>query len=343
MRTSRQVTRAIAIVGLQVVATGSHAATSADLQPNGSASTTTGTLVQLTPAAYYQAGSAHLRAAVPVSNGFRSRFEFRITPGTSCPFGADGLAFVIQNSGDGAFALGGTGGYLGYVGITPSLGVEFDTYNNGAVDAYDANHVGIDTNGSWASSPVIPLASPTFDDGNIHTAEVSYDGSQLSVVLDGSPVLVHHAVDLATLLGANRAYVGFSAGTGALCGQHDILSWDFAQVARIDIKPDGTPNSIDLSSRGVVPVAIFGSDSLDVRTLDPSRCRLAGASVKTSPSSHPLCAIGNVDADGYQDSICHFLTQQMTALSADSTEASLKCDLAGGTSVVGTDSVNIVH
>ena len=40
---------------------------------------------------------------------------------------------MIQNSSDGAAALGitGQGGYIGYQGLTNSLAIEFDTCHNG--------------------------------------------------------------------------------------------------------------------------------------------------------------------------------------------------------------------
>jgi hypothetical protein len=36
-----------------------------------------------------------------------------------------------------------------------------------------------------------------------------------------------HVVNLATVLGTTQAYVGFTSGTGAAFGNHDILTWQF--------------------------------------------------------------------------------------------------------------------
>ena len=53
--------------------------------------------------------------------------------------GADGFAFVLQNSG--LNALGGGGGSIGYSGITPSFGVEFNVYNNSVTQASQNGNV----------------------------------------------------------------------------------------------------------------------------------------------------------------------------------------------------------
>jgi hypothetical protein len=36
----------------------------------------------------------------------------------------------------------------------------------------------------------------------------------------------------------------------------------------VDIKPDSDPNPVNPSSKGVVPVAILGTENFDVRTID---------------------------------------------------------------------------
>ena len=71
----------------------------------------------------------------------------------------------------------------------------------------------------------------SFDDGVIHTAAVNYDGTTLSVYLDGSATPVVTApVNLGTLLGlggGGNAFVGFTAATGSLRENSDILSWNW--------------------------------------------------------------------------------------------------------------------
>ncbi len=123
----------------------------------------------------------------------------------------------------------------------------------------------------------------------------------------------------------------------------------------INIKPGSDPNSINTCSNGTTPVAILGSDQLDVALVDPDSLVLASATVKTvGKSNRTLCSIqdvGGVDAgafdslgspDGYDDLVCHFVTFELTELEDESTEATLTGNLLDGASIAGSDSVNIV-
>jgi hypothetical protein len=40
--------------------------------------------------------------------------------------------------------------------------------------------------------------------------------------------LQDYAIDIASILGTNHAYAGFTAATGALSQNHDLVSWTFA-------------------------------------------------------------------------------------------------------------------
>ena len=102
----------------------------------------------------------------------------------------------------------------------------------------------------------------------------------------------------------------------------------------IDIKPGSDPNSINLKSRGVVPVAVLTTDDFDATTVDPVTVEFTGAS--------PLrWVIEDVDGDGDLDLLFHFKTQELD-LNGDSTEATLTGSTYGGQPIQGTDSVNIV-
>jgi hypothetical protein len=111
----------------------------------------------------------------------------------------------------------------------------------------------------------------------------------------------------------------------------------------IDIKPGSDPNSINLSSMGGVPVAIFGSASFDVTTIDTSTLSMADAGVKVvGKKNKELCSIEDVDSDGFDDLVCHFDTIDLGALDGTSTEATVKGNLQSGRAFEGVDAVNIV-
>ncbi|HUV56184.1 MAG TPA: hypothetical protein VMV84_03020 [Dehalococcoidales bacterium] len=102
----------------------------------------------------------------------------------------------------------------------------------------------------------------------------------------------------------------------------------------IDIKPGSDPNSINLKSRGVVPVAVLTTDEFNASTVNPETVLFAGA----SPVRWVMC---DVDDDGDLDLLFHFKTQELD-LDEDSTEATLTGATDTGQPIEGTDTVNIV-
>ena len=103
----------------------------------------------------------------------------------------------------------------------------------------------------------------------------------------------------------------------------------------IDIKPGSCPNSINLKSKGVVPVAVKTTSGFDATTVDPATIDFAGAA--------PLrWAMEDVDGDGDTDMIFHFKTQELVDLTASSTSATLTGSTYGGEAISGIGSVNIV-
>jgi hypothetical protein len=104
----------------------------------------------------------------------------------------------------------------------------------------------------------------------------------------------------------------------------------------IDIKPGSDPNSINLKSKGVVPVAVLTTDLFDAATVDPDTVQLEGVdAVKWT--------MDDVDGDGDLDLLLHFSTQELAVvLDAFSTEATLTGETNGGEAFSGMDSVRIV-
>jgi hypothetical protein len=202
--------------------------------------------LRLTPADQFKAGAAWFGAQLFVQGGFDSTFQFQITDLGSLPGvtpGADGIAFVIQNDPAGDTALGNKGGDIGYVGITHSLAVEFDTFWNWWYNPPDPNnnHIAIHTHGNGANSadgsngtfilgdnPNLPVLMA---DGNVHTAEIRYlpgAPGNMTVFLDRVQIL-SVPVDLqqALSLPSGMAWVGLTSATGAAWENHDILSWNY--------------------------------------------------------------------------------------------------------------------
>jgi hypothetical protein len=186
-------------------------------------------------------------------SSFAAIFSFRISNNgggsDNDGSGADGLAFVVQTNSSN---VGAVGGGLGYQGISNSVAVEFDTYDNGLADGNNGNHVGIGLNGSTTTSGNVNVAT-RFNNGAIWDATVSYNGvtdllnvtwsSATSDPVGGS---ITQTVDLATVLGSSNAFFGFTAGTGSLYSTHDILSASFSNTSTVPSNEVSAPATLGL-------------------------------------------------------------------------------------------------
>jgi uncharacterized protein (TIGR03437 family) len=74
--------------------------------------------------------------------------------------------------------------------------------------------------------------------GDLWTANISYNGSNLTVIVtdpaeaSSFTAINNYPINLASLLGQNTAYVGFTAGTGGGWENHDIVNWTFANTVQ---------------------------------------------------------------------------------------------------------------
>ena len=111
----------------------------------------------------------------------------------------------------------------------------------------------------------------------------------------------------------------------------------------IDIKPGSDPNSINLSSAGVVPVAILSSAEFDAVTeVDRDTIALAGATVRmVGKSNKLLCHEKDVNDDGLDDLVCQVMTAGFMIEPGDSS-AVLEAMTLDGEGIRGEDSVRIV-
>ena len=110
---------------------------------------------------------------------------------------------------------------------------------------------------------------------------------------------------------------------------------------QIDIKPGTFPNSINLGSNGVVPVAILSTPTFDARTVNPMTVLLAGANVKVKGKGTPMASFQDVNGDGIMDLVVHVSTDAFELTGGD-TRAFLQGKTFDGAQVIGSDSVRIV-
>ena len=111
--------------------------------------------------------------------------------------------------------------------------------------------------------------------------------------------------------------------------------------AQIDIKPGEAINSINLRSKGVVPVAILGSACFDASTIDPATVSLEGAAASQKGKSGNYGSLEDVNGDGYLDLVVQVNTQDL-GLTKGMTNANLTAYTFDGVPISGSDSINIV-
>ena len=106
----------------------------------------------------------------------------------------------------------------------------------------------------------------------------------------------------------------------------------------IDIKPGGFPNSINPRSKGIIPVALLTTDTLDATTVDP-------LSVTFGPNeaveAHGRGHLEDVDSDGDLDLVLHFTTQS-TGIQCGDTSASLVGGTFDGQPIRASDAIRTV-
>jgi hypothetical protein len=116
-----------------------------------------------------------------------------------------------------------------------------------------------------------------------------------------------------------------------------IITTGFLDV-EIDIKPGSDQNSINMTSNGVIPVAIITTDNFDATLVDP-------LSVEFGPSgaleAHGKGHVEDVDEDGDLDLVLHFKTKE-TGINYGDIEAYLTGKTFEGQNIEGFDSINIV-
>lgn len=108
----------------------------------------------------------------------------------------------------------------------------------------------------------------------------------------------------------------------------------------LDIKPGSYPNSINTKSNGVIPVALLGTDTFDVTTVDVTTLRFGpNDALPVHDLNDPDVYaehLQDVNYDGYIDLVIHFKTKQ-TGIAAGQTSAELDYD-----SSTVDDSINVV-
>jgi hypothetical protein len=113
------------------------------------------------------------------------------------------------------------------------------------------------------------------------------------------------------------------------------------QNVQVDIKPGSYPNCFNINGNGVVPIAVLGSQTLNVGDINSTSLNFNGLQVRVKPNNQNQCSIKDVNTDGVPDLVCQF-QDSAAGWVAGSTAGSVTGLLNDGTAIRGTDSICIV-
>ena len=193
-----------------------------------------GTALRLVQAAYSQRGGAWTTGKVYVKEGFNTTFTFQLSNEVGPNgHGADGFTFDIQNEGNTITT--GEGGTAS--DPNNAVTVSIRDFQNGVPGDVSDNVIKIFGNNQnlVAYLDLYSLNINVHDD-QPHTIHVAYDGSNMSLTIDGktAPAITNVAVPLGSAMDANGfAYAGFGGRTGGYYQNVDILSWTLTSPSAI--------------------------------------------------------------------------------------------------------------
>ena len=184
---------------------------------------------QLTDDGNFKNGAVWSQNRIDLNQDFRIYAKLYFGSNTSS--GADGIGWVIQYLGSN---LGSAGEGIGFGGISPSLGIEFDTYTNPYDPYYD--HISLIKNGdsrhiaspaNTLVGPHIPLksVSSTVKDGKYYPVSIMWKASTKKLICNFNGVeKINYTIDLLKDVFKDSQYVywGFTAATGGFTNYHNV-------------------------------------------------------------------------------------------------------------------------
>ena len=192
-----------------------------DFELGGSAAKLNEQCIRLVPDLQYDKGSAWYKKAIDLNAPFE--MEVCLVLGCKDDEGADGIVFVFT-----PFARTGFWGEgMGFAGLNPSLGIEFDTYQNYHLGDPVEDHISVMANGETFHpySLVKSIHVNNLEDCKRHPLKIVWDpyDQLLKIYLDDE-LKVTYNKDLVKDIfqGNSGVYWGITSATGRLSNNHDI-------------------------------------------------------------------------------------------------------------------------
>lgn len=164
-------------------------------------------------------------------NAFEASFEYLAVSNNGI---ADGMAFVLQNDPSGVNALGGAGGGLGYLGITPSFALKLNLYAGapgGSGIQIASGGEGLGTNTYINSDPASPASGDPIKVG-LHYLNGLLDVTMTNLV-SGLTYATNFSIDIPVAAGGNQAWVGMTAATGGETAYQYVSNFVFTSLSAV--------------------------------------------------------------------------------------------------------------
>lgn len=208
---------------------------------NGSATQRTCNCYVLTQDVNTSSGTVWNKNQIDLRNSFDYYFDVNL--GCKDSDGADGIGFILQTKGTN---LGATGSGIGFQGISPSLGIIIDTWQNDIDNDPSYDHVAIQMNGVTDHHAANNLAGPVtaldgndnIEDCNWHIFRVKWDAlaMQMTVSMDGALRLSLQKDIMKDIFNNSPlVYWGFAGSTG---GAYNVQQFCAALRPELAFKDD---------------------------------------------------------------------------------------------------------
>lgn len=240
---------------------------------NGNANKESCNCYLLTQPVTNQSGSVWQQTKINLNDPFD--FSFNVYLGCQDLTGADGIAFILQPI---STSLGATGGGIGFDGVSPSIGILLDTWQNFEDNDPAFDHISIQANGvighgTDLAGPIPASASgDNIEDCAWHVFRIKWDplSHTLSTYFDGIFRLSTQTDMVANVFKNDpMVYWGFSAATG---GSYNVqrfctaLNPDFNSGLINDQICFGTPVTLHDSSTSFTTIKNYYWDFGDGST-----------------------------------------------------------------------------
>ncbi|MGK0387592.1 MAG: hypothetical protein ACI94Y_000318, partial [Maribacter sp.] len=209
----------------------------------------------------YQSGSIYYQSRLNLDYDFKLDFEINL--GSIDGSGADGMTFILQPISS---SLGGNGGDLGFTGIGPSVGVEFDTWQNSWASDPQNDHISFQRNGNlrhtaggYLDATVTRETVPNMEVGANRPVSIGWNATtkELTYIYNNRPARTVTQDITNTIFGGNpNVFWGWSAGTGIAVNNQSVCITSVSFVEGLTV--DATITDVPCNGLGMIDLTVSG-------------------------------------------------------------------------------------